>query len=243
MIMEEIILKDSYNLLGQYIAFFIIPSRPTDTKFWQWYNLPKGRSFMLRPHRNTSTTGAYLCITMPARGQLDAVVEYTMENGTEDTKRMLYKYFAHAGWESARVLEGMDHADDFHMSQIAQVKLSKWTNGRTLVLGDATWATFGVGTTLAIEGAYVLAGELSKIHSSSDIPQALERYKQVFRPIYAKMEDISPFFPQYVFPQTTWDLCLRNSALWVVNKTNMYKLFQGGSEMKEKLPSYDWTGI
>ena len=242
MILDEQVLKDSYNFLGQYIAFFSIPSRPTDPKLWQWYNAPKGLSIMIRPHRNTSTVGAYLCITKPARGRRDPAVEDAMDKGTEDTKRMLHEYFKNAGWEAKRVLEGMDNADDFYMSRAAQVKLSKWTNGRALVLGDAAFATFGVGTTLAIESAYVLAGELSKIQSSNDVPQALEKYEQVFRPLYAKMEELPPGFPQIAFPQTAWGLRLRDSALWLVSKTKLYKLFQSDSGVDWKLPQYDWVG-
>ena len=243
MILDEIVLKDSYKFLGQYIAFFSIPSRPTDPKLWQWYNVPKGLSIMIRPHRNPSTMGAYLSITTPARGQRDPAVEDAMDKGTEDAKRVLHKYFEDAGWEAKRVLEGMDNAKDFYMSRAAQVKLSKWTNGRALVLGDAAFATFGVGTSLAIESAYMLAGELSKIQSSSDVPQALEKYEEVFRPLYAKMEELPPGFPQLAFPQTAWGLRLRDSVLWFVSKTKMYKIFQGGSGMDWKLPSYDWVGM
>jgi len=184
-----------------------------------------------------------LCITMPARGQRDPAVEDAMDKGTEDTKRMLHEYLENAGWEAKRVLEGMDHAEDFYMSRAAQVKLSKWTNKRALVLGDAAFATFGVGTSLAIESAYVLAGELSKIQSSNDVPQALEKYEEVFRRLYASMEELPPGFPQIVFPQTAWGLRLRDSALWFVSKTKIYKLFQGASGIDWKLPCYDWVGI
>lgn len=68
MILDEHVLKDSCKSLGQYVAFFGIPSRPTDTKMWLWYNTPRGLSVMTRPHRTPSTIGAYLCVTMPARG-------------------------------------------------------------------------------------------------------------------------------------------------------------------------------
>ena len=243
MILDEQVLKDSYNFLGQYIAFFSIPSRPTDPKLWQWYNVPKGLSVMIRPHRNTSTMGAYLSIATPARGQRDPAVEDAMDKGTQDAKRVLHRYFENAGWEAKRVLEGMDKAEDFYMSRAAQVKLSKWTNGRALVLGDAAFATFGVGTSLAIESAYMLAGELSKIQSSKDVPQALEKYEEVFRLLYAKMEELPPSFPQIAFPQTAWGLRLRDSVLWFVSKTKMYKLFQGGSGTDWKLPCYDWVGM
>jgi 2-polyprenyl-6-methoxyphenol hydroxylase-like FAD-dependent oxidoreductase len=181
---------------------------------------------MTRPHRNASTMGVYLSITTPARGQQDPVVEVAMGRGTEDTRRMLCEYFRDAGWEEEPVLEGMDHAEDFYMSKAAQVKLPKWTNWRALVLGNAAWATFGVGTTLAIESAYFLAGELSKIQSSNDIPQALLRYEKSFRPLYATIEDHLPGFPQILFPQTTWGLRIRDSALWFFSKIKIYKLFR-----------------
>lgn len=243
LILGEDILKDSYNFLGQYIGFFSIPSSPTDPKMWQWYSAPKGLCIMKRPHRNPSTMGAYLSITTPARGHRLPAVEDAMGKGTADIKRMLHEYFDDAGWEAKRILDAMDQAEDFYMSRAAQVKLRKWTNGRTLVLGDAAHATFGAGTTLAVEGAYLLAGELSKIQSSNDIPQALEKYEEVFRPLYAKMEELPSGFPQLVFPQTSWGLRVRDLALWAVSKSKFYKIFQGGSALKYQLPDYDWVGI
>ena len=224
MILDEHILKDSYHFIGQYIGFCSIPSRPTDPKMWQWYNAPKGLGLMLRPHRTPSAVGAYLCITTPARGHRYADIEDAMDQGVEAQKRVLHKYLDNAGWEAKRILQGMDHADDFYMSRAAQVKLSKWTNGRALVLGDAAHATFGVGTSLAIESAFLLAGELSRIKSSNDIPQALVKYEEVFRPVYATMEELLAGFPQMAFPQTAWGLWLRDCLLWFVSKTKLYRL-------------------
>ena len=244
MILDEQTLKDCYQFLGQYNAFFSIPNQPNDSRRWQIFSPQGGLCIMIRPHRNPSTMGAYMCITMPARGQRDPTVEDAMMKGDEETKRMLHKYFENAGWEAERVLEGMDHAEDFYMSRAAQVKLSKWANGRAVVLGDAAWATFGTGTTLAIQGAYMLAGELSKIQSSSDIPQALRRYEEVFRPTYAKMEDHIPGFPQIMFPNTAWGIALRDSILWFVSKSKLYKLFRGGPDhMEGELPFYDWAEV
>ena len=242
MILDETILKDSYKPIGQYVAFFSIPSRPGDNRLWEWYNAPKGLGVMTRPHRNSATRGAYLCITLPSRGQQDPVVEAAMREGTDGMKRMLHGYFDNAGWETKRILEGMDQADDFYMSRAAQVKLPKWTNGRALVLGDAAFATFGVGTAMGIESAYVLAGELSKIKSSDEVPQALERYEEVFRTLYSKRGDIPGLFPQAAFPQTTWGLGLRNSALWLAGKTRIHKLLPGDGAVDWKLPPYQWVG-
>jgi hypothetical protein len=92
--------------------------------------------------------------------------------------------------------------------------------------------------------SYTLAGELSNVKSSNDIPKALERYEEVFRPKYAKMEDLPPWWPQIAFPQTVWGLWIRNSVLWLVSKTGLYKLFQGASgENERKMPLYNWVDI
>jgi 2-polyprenyl-6-methoxyphenol hydroxylase-like FAD-dependent oxidoreductase len=243
MILDEEIIKDSYKFLGWYNAFFSIPRLPTDTKLWQWYNAPKGLGIMIRPHRNNSTMGAYLSITMPARGQQDPAVETALNEGTESTKRMLRKYFSDAGWEAKRVLDGMDQAEDFYMSRAAHVELPKWTNKRALVIGDAAFATFGVGTSLAIQSAYILAGEISKIQSTDQIPQALESYEEIFRICYAKLDDKLPGFPQLAFPQTALGLRLRNSAIWLVNKTKLHKILPDDSRRTWDLPCYNWTSL
>jgi 2-polyprenyl-6-methoxyphenol hydroxylase-like FAD-dependent oxidoreductase len=243
LILDQEILKNAYKPLGQYIAFFSILRLPGDPKMWQWYSAPKGLCVMLRPHRNTTTMGAYMCITLPARGMSDPVVEEAMAQGIEGQKRILHRYFRDAGWETKRVLEGMDAAEDFYMSPAAQVKLPSWTSGRAVVLGDAAWATFGAGTSLAIEGAYVLAGELAKCRGSHDIPEALKRYEGVYRPIYTTMEDLLPGFPQAWFPQTEWGLWVRNALIWVVCKSRVYKMFHEDWAAKRELMEYEWVNV
>ncbi|KAF1852217.1 FAD/NAD(P)-binding domain-containing protein [Cucurbitaria berberidis CBS 394.84] len=243
LILDEEARKDSYKLIGQYVAYFSIPRQPSDTKHWYWYNAPKGLGLMTRPHRNPSTIGAYALCTLPAHGQRDPAFEEAMDQGTDAQKRIWHKYLDNLGWEAKRILNGMDQADDFYMSRAAQVKLPKWTNGRAVLLGDAAFATFGIGTTLAIHSAYVLAGELSKIQSTSDIPKALGRYEEVFRSIHAKFQDLPPGFPQFAFPQTAWGLGLRDSALWLASKTKAYKLLPTESEENSKLTEYDWVSV
>ena len=43
--------------------------------------------------------------------------------------------------------------------------------------------------------------------------------------------------------QTTWGLRLRDSVLWTVGKTKIYKMFQDGdgASFKDKVPNYDWV--
>ncbi|MCJ1314293.1 hypothetical protein MMC25_007973 [Agyrium rufum] len=242
MILSEDILKDSYKPIGQYIAFFTIPTLAHDVNMWQWYNTPKGLSIMIRPHRDMVRMGAYLCITLPAKGLRDPVVEDALNKGVEGQKATLHEYFKDAGWEAKRVLEAMEQSDDFYMTRCAQVKLPKWTNNRALVIGDAAHATFGVGTSLAIEAAYLLAGEISKhVKTSADIPAAVASFEAVYRPIHDKSGDLPPGYPQLAFPQTSWGLKIRDTVLWAVTRMKLHKLMPDGDGLVQKLPEYEWV--
>lgn len=71
--------------------------------------------------------------------------------------------FAGMGWEAPRVLKALEDADDLYFDAIAQIHVDRLTKGRVVLLGDAGYgATMGgMGTGVAIVGAYVLAGELA----------------------------------------------------------------------------------
>ncbi len=243
MILDETTLKDCYKPIGQYIAFFSIPREDTDTKFWDWYTTPKGLAMMTRPHRNNTTMGAYLVKTTSGRGVREPAIDEALEQGVDAQKRVLRETFQDAGWQAKRILDGMDRSDDFYMTRAAFVTLPKWHAGRSVLIGDAAFATFGIGTTLAIHSAYMLAGELGKIQSSADIPAALERYEEVFRPIREEKGNLPKGFPQIAFPQSAWGLGLRNALLLFVSKTRAYKLLPGDSKEKGTLQEYRWVDV
>ncbi|MFI8788433.1 FAD-dependent monooxygenase [Streptomyces sp. NPDC055105] len=78
-------------------------------------------------------------------------------------KRILAERFAGMGWEAPRVLKALEDADDLYFDAIAQIHVDRLVKGRVVLLGDAGYgATMGgMGTGVAIVGAYVLAGELA----------------------------------------------------------------------------------
>lgn len=66
-------------------------------------------------------------------------------------------------WQMPRLLELMRSAPDFHFESAAQIHMDSWSKGRVVLLGDAGYCgspLSGQGTTMAMVGAYVLAGEL-----------------------------------------------------------------------------------
>ncbi len=79
-------------------------------------------------------------------------------------KRFLAERFAGEGWEIPRLLDIMETADDFFFDGINQIRMDTWSRGRVVLLGDAAYCaapTSGMGTSQALVGAYVLAGELA----------------------------------------------------------------------------------
>ncbi len=79
-------------------------------------------------------------------------------------KELLREHFAGAGWEVPRLLAQLDSASAFYFDSITQLRLDTWSRGRVTLVGDAGYCpgpAVGGSTSLAVVGAYVLAGELA----------------------------------------------------------------------------------
>ncbi|MFI6743762.1 FAD-dependent monooxygenase [Nonomuraea sp. NPDC050451] len=84
---------------------------------------------------------------------------------TEGQKELLVKAMAGAGWEVPALLESVRDAEDFYFDSVTQIHMDRWFKGRVVLVGDAAYCASpasGQGTSLALVGAYVLAGELAK---------------------------------------------------------------------------------
>ena len=58
----------------------------------------------------------------------------------------------------------MREADDLFFDIVSQIRMPRWSSGRVALVGDAAYAPSflsGQGSSLALVGAYVLAGELA----------------------------------------------------------------------------------
>ncbi|GAB3941623.1 FAD-dependent monooxygenase [Kribbella albertanoniae] len=89
--------------------------------------------------------------------------------------------FRGAGWETDRLLDAVAVSDDFYFDTVSQVHLDRYAVDRVGLVGDAAYCpsfASGQGTSLALVGAYVLAGELSR----SEPAHAFATYEQLMRP-------------------------------------------------------------
>ena len=170
-----------------------------------------------------------------------------MKQGEEALKRFIAQHYKGAGWKTEEVMEAMMGSSDFYANEMVQVKVPSLHKGRFVLVGDAGYAPgpTGTGTTLAMTGAYVLAGEVGKYRG--DVAAGLKGYEERMRPIIDDMQKIPPLVPGVVAPQTAWGLWLRNNIFAFIAWTNILEYvqkFSGGSFAgtdKYGLPDYDWV--
>lgn len=190
--------------LGLYMAYLTIPRKPGDTDWWRWYNAPRGRSITLRPD-NVGTIRATLSFRSDVRGLADLA--------PADQARILRATFADAGWQTPRVLAALDDDAPFYFDAVGQVRLPTWSNGRVALVGDAAYCASpvsGMGTSLALVGAYVLAGELG---AHADHRTAFDRYEKTMRPYVERAQKLPPGTPQLAHPRTRTGVTMLRTAV------------------------------
>jgi len=116
-------------------------------------------------------------------------------------KALLRETFADVQWEARRMLQMMDDAPDFYFDSLSQVKMDTWSRGRVVLLGDAAACASpmsGMGTSIAMVGAYLLAGELKL--AGDDYATAFAKYEAGMREFVSEAqkmaEGVSWFIPR-----------------------------------------------
>ena len=194
--------------LGAYITYLTLPRTGTDTRWWRWYNAPGARSVTLRPD-NVGTARATLTFLSDVRGleELDADAQALV----------LRRTFADAGWETPRILAGLD-GGAFYFDTVGQVRAEAWSRGRVALVGDAAYCpspVSGMGTSLALVGAYVLGGELA---TQPDHRRAFARYEEIMRPYAARAQKLPPGTPRIANPRSRAGVAAFRGALRVASR-------------------------
>lgn len=180
--------------LGLLNAWFTVPAE-TDLHGWYlMHNAPGGRVAALRPGRTPAQQQAGLSV------RTGSIVDGLVGPGAagpgarhdaDAAHDMLARCFAGVGWEVPRLVRGARDAEDLYLHPTSQVHMTRWSRGRVVLLGDAAWCPSpltGLGTSLALVGAHVLAGELAR----ADHEGAFEAFEQVLRPYVAQAQELPP---------------------------------------------------
>jgi 2-polyprenyl-6-methoxyphenol hydroxylase-like FAD-dependent oxidoreductase len=129
-------------------------------------------------------------------------------------KRLLAETFAGDGWEVGRLLEGAWDASDFYFDRVCQVQLDSWSRDRAVLLGDAGYCGSplgGNGTSLALVGAYVLAGELAA--AGGEHRTAFARYEAAMRDYVTGWQNFARKAPRSMLPRSRWEIWIRNQVI------------------------------
>ncbi|TDZ98754.1 putative monooxygenase VioC [Mycobacteroides salmoniphilum] len=153
----------------------------------------------------------------PARGSLaisDSDLEFDYRN-TEGNKRLFLERFTDFGWETPAVLRALSTTDEPYFDSLCQVHLDGYSRGRVCLLGDAAWCASprsGMGTSLAIVGAYVLAHELRS--AQSDFEFAFARFHALMAPYVARCQQLALNTLKIDGATSPWARRLRKLGLW-----------------------------
>ncbi|KAK4209959.1 oxidoreductase [Rhypophila decipiens] len=141
-------------------------------------------------------------------------------HGETCIKKCIAEQFRGAGWKTDLVMDGMldpARCSEFYAAEMVQLKPPTLFKGRIVLVGDAGYASgpTGMGTSLAMAGAYILAGEVISHWNKNEndsLDRGLKAYEERMRRIVDKMARIPPFIPGVLAPYTAWGLWLRNAV-------------------------------
>jgi 2-polyprenyl-6-methoxyphenol hydroxylase-like FAD-dependent oxidoreductase len=103
-------------------------------------------------------------------------------------------------------------ADDVFFDGVSQIHIPRWSSGRVALVGDAAYAPSfltGQGTSLALVGAYMLAGHLA----DQDHTAGFATYEHNTRDFVTINQGLAGKGGAALFPTTAQELEQRNNRL------------------------------
>ena len=239
--------RDHIKPMNWWAAYFSIEQDLLEgSKMGQAYSAIGGRFVGIGS--DPSGVNRVVLMGIHPRDDHDATLPFreAMKQGDDALKQFVAQHYKDAGWKTDEVVKGMIEAGDFYANEIFQVRTPSLYEGRFVLVGDAGYAgSAGAGTTLAIAGAYVLAGEVGR--HKGNLTAGLTGYEEQMRPIIDDLQKIPPLVPTILAPQTAWGIWLRNNIFAFIAWTRILefgqKFFAGSFASTDKygLPDYEWV--
>ncbi len=168
--------------LGMYVSFYTIPNYMGLDRVEIEYHLARRFAIAYCPKDGAAKAGFAMA----------AEADQPDPENREAQQQFLERAFGDAGWEVPRMLQYMRSSPDFYFDVMAQVCMPKWTRGRAVLVGDAGYAVSpmaGQGASVALVGAYVLAGELAR--AGGDYVEAFRQYEATLQDYVVKNQALA----------------------------------------------------
>lgn len=190
--------KDPVHPLGVYAGYFTIQQ---SIQPGEGYNatafIATGNKGIMTRRADPHEYQAYMFCSPNSSERLKSA----SKGDIEDEKKGLAEAFLGVGWKTNEILKGLADADDFYCERMGVVTMDYWSQGRIVLVGDAAYcptAMTGMGTTCAMAGAYILAGEIGKhcgkaFNGEMPVPKniieaALAEYEEKLRPFIRNVQ-------------------------------------------------------
>ena len=134
-------------------------------------------------------------------------------SGQEGHRSALRNIFADMQWECPRILELMADAGDLYFDRVSQIRMERWSKGRTALIGDAAACVSllaGEGTGLAMAEAYTLAGELYRCRNN--FSAAFTGYQERMMPFLKGKQGSALKFASSFAPKTALGISFRDKV-------------------------------
>ncbi len=208
---------------GYYTSSFTIHNFSLENNAFAMYNVPGKQVAVYSNGENQSTT--FFIFASPEKISFD-------NRDIGQQKKILKAEFENSGWKCFQLLSQMDTANDFYFDSVSQVKMDRWYKGRIALVGDAGYCPSllsGKGSTLAMVGAYILAGELKQ--ANGDFETAFKQYEILFKPFMEKKQKAARAFAKSFVPKSGLGIWVRNKVFKLMSLSFVSKLFL--SEFKD----------
>jgi 2-polyprenyl-6-methoxyphenol hydroxylase-like FAD-dependent oxidoreductase len=114
--------------------------------------------------------------------------------------------------ESHAVVEAITQGAPIYLERVSQVRMARWFRPRVALLGDAAHALSqltGQGASLALAGAYVLAGELARASAPA---YAFAGYEGQLRPLTEDLQREIEAWRHVLAPKSYFGIFARNQT-------------------------------
>jgi len=203
------------KFVGLYNAWYTIPKKETDTQWARWYTAPGSRVMMIRPDNQGTVRASFSFLS-------DDTSYQKLSNSEQ--KKILKEKLSGAGWEAKRLAEEIEKNNDVYFDSVSQVLAPRWFNKRAGMIGDAAYCPTpltGMGTTLAITGAYLLAGELARNGKHED---AFAAYEKRMRPFVEDVQRLPPGVPWLAHPKSKFGVAVVNTVAGILASSPVKKI-------------------